>query len=392
MGRNSKLAFTEGRLWKLRSKKKKRSSFYDSKCPGLEFRVSQTGYKAFYLIGPRGRRVRLGEFPTLSLEEARELASEKRLTVDQVDPLRKETLEVAWLKYREDMLDRNCRLATVRLFERCFRNLKAVETLRLQQISPGMVVDLQAKIKKTVGVGAANNTIKLLRATYNFAIRRGWSGRSPVKQIRTYNIPRRERFIEPDELPGFISTLEKSRDVFSDLILFALFTGARRTAAKHARWEDISLRGRKWSFIGKGNKKRRVYLCDYAFRILERRKEVGRAGAEYVFENPSTARPVTWVRRIMYQAEMVSRGLSAETPFMSISNEYSLHTLRHTFITYALQAGVSVQVVQAMVGHANDKRITIRVYGHSTEEWERDGFQRVEDFMLGLCWPKEVAA
>lgn len=379
--RRNKFPFTDRRIERLRPERNRRC-YYDTKCPGLELRVSPTGYKVFSFVGYGGRRQRLGQFPPVTVGLARKIANEKRLCIELGEsPVQRETLGELWEKYRQDMIDRECAPSSVKLWERCYCHLERWEERRLEQITPDMLLEVIAKLRKRGFSEHAKNVARLLRAMVNFAIRRGWTGRSPLAGVGFPKTRGRTRFIEPHELHGFISSLEQQRDVFGDLILVTLFTGARRSDVLGAQWADVDLERRKWTFTGKCRIQRTVYLSDYVFAIFRRRAGFGSEGARFVFENPFTDRPIGWVRRVLYRAEMAARGLPQDTVYLSIKNEFSMHTLRHTFITYALRAGVPVQVLQAMVGHRTDRRLTVAVYAHSTENWERRAFQKVAKYI-----------
>jgi integrase len=377
----NKFPFTDLRIRRLKPEEKRRC-FYDAKCPGLELRVSPTGYRAFFFVTQGGRRYRLGQFPPLTVKLAREVANEKRVCLELgISEVQRESLGDVWAKYRENMIERDCRPTSVQLFERCFRGLAHWKRRRLDRITYDMVKELVDRIRARGQFGRAKNTLRLLSAIFNFASRRGWVGRSPVQGIAYPKVRTRTRFVEPHELHGFIATLEERKDVFGDLILVALFTGARRSEVQEARWEDVDLERRCWTFVGKGETWRSVYFSDYVFEIFRRRRRESPLNAPYIFENPFTERPLGWVRRVMYRAEMVGRGLPIDTPYLSVKNQFSMHVLRHSFITYGFQAGIPMQVLQKMVGHSVDRRITVAVYGHSTEEWEREGFQKVADLI-----------
>lgn len=376
-----KFPFTDLRLHRLKPEDKRRC-YYDSKCPGLELRVSPTGYKVFSFVTRGGMRHRLGQFPPLTVKIVRQVALERRLCLELgINPVQRETLGELWKRYRDDMAERKCHERSIRLFERCFRGLEQWRHRRLDRVTHDMVRELSERIRARGEFGRAKNTLKLLSAMFHFASRRGWVGRSPVQGIAYPKIRTRTRFVEPHELYGFITTLERNEDVFSDLILTALFTGVRRGEVQEARWADVDLERRRWRFLGKGGSGRTVYFSDYMLELFRRRRDLSAPKARYVFENPFTDRPLGWVRRVMYRAEMAARGLPIDSTYLSVKNQFSMHTLRHSFITYGLRAGVPLQVVQKMAGHTGDQRVTVAVYAHSTEEWEREGFQKVSDYI-----------
>jgi len=60
--------------------------------------------------------------------------------------------------------------------------------------------------------------------------------------------------------------------------------------------------------------------------------------------------------------------------------EHTVHDLRHTCATLALQAGLPLWKVSKMLGH-RDIAITLRVYGHLTPEGREDVAQRMEQVL-----------
>ncbi len=56
------------------------------------------------------------------------------------------------------------------------------------------------------------------------------------------------------------------------------------------------------------------------------------------------------------------------------------HDLRHTFATCALQAGVDVKTVSAMLGHY-DAGFTLRTYTHATRQMQEEAARKLGNFM-----------
>jgi len=60
----------------------------------------------------------------------------------------------------------------------------------------------------------------------------------------------------------------------------------------------------------------------------------------------------------------------------------SIHTLRHSYATHLLEAGVNIRVIQRYLGHANLE--TTMVYLHLTQKGQEDAYQIINHTMRGF--------
>ena len=59
---------------------------------------------------------------------------------------------------------------------------------------------------------------------------------------------------------------------------------------------------------------------------------------------------------------------------------FSCHTLRHTFTTRLVEAGVNIKVIQELCGHARSD-VTLDVYTTVTKELKEREFQHFQEKM-----------
>ena len=132
-----------------------------------------------------------------------------------------------------------------------------------------------------------------------------------------------------------------------DALYFVRMTGVRREEAVALKWDDVStdlhIRGSKNRYSD-----RHIPLLPEVKAVLERRKF--RKNSEYVFAT-STGRKLDGSNLMRW---------------MALNTDYTVHDLRHTYITRAAQAGINPKILASLTGHSKVETL-LDIYTHVTE-------------------------
>jgi integrase len=347
-----------------------RISYYDTRVPGLGVMVNPTGNRVFFWFRKvRGRRTwrTVGEFPAMTVEQARDKAQEintslaKWKAADCVgpspfekrgDPTLSAVIEDYILKHvrkrakNPERAEYNVRWVTKRY-------LKAFLSRKLGNISRQDVRVLHDQLGDAHGHVTANRTITMLRTLFNWAILKTevFTGANPAARIEAFAESSRERYLLPEEMPVFLSELwkEKNRDL-KHFVVLALFTGARKGDILSARWENVSFDAPSLRFPNpKSKKPYLVPLMPEAVAVLRERRALVPESTEPTESSPWVF-PLSWGRTGHLLS--VTRSWDAFIKRTKIEN-FHIHDLRRTFASYISNEGATLHITGKTLGHTS---------------------------------------
>ena len=228
---------------------------WDAKLPGFGVRVTPAGAKSYvvhYRIGRRSRRTTVGRVGEMSLSAAKETAKEMLVAVRRgADPVaeraaRRDALTLGalldrWMTEHSEPNNRPSTVAKNRALVR--RNLRG--PLASKAAAEVTAIDIE-KIKTRLRAKPVefNRCLALLRAAFNFALRREMVERNPTASVKPYPEQPRDRVLSADELrriAGALAELEAegaNRSVVLAVRLLAM-TGWRISEIRGLRWEYL---------------------------------------------------------------------------------------------------------------------------------------------------------
>ena len=232
--------------------------------------------------------------------------------------------------------------------------------------------------------GTCNRALVLLRYGYTLAVR--WRlpgiGSNPMLEVKNLRDDNKiERFLSEEQLARLVHCVKHSdNSMLYYIVVFLLYTGARKREVLDARWEDVDWGQKSWRIPKtKSGKIRHVPLSSGALQLLEHlhalnQEEPADLRSSHVFCNPRTGLPFV---SFFYSWDTARK--QAGLP------ELRVHDLRHSFASFLVNAGRSLYEVQELLGHA-DIRTTSR-YAHLSRERLREAVETVplgeQAFALG---------
>jgi integrase len=205
-----------------------------------------------------------------------------------------------------------------------------------------------------------NRALALLRHLLRLA-HEEWEVLDKVPRIRLEREAEgRLRWLTPEEAARLLDVCRRSRNTdLLDLVELALFTGMRRGEVLGLAWERVDrARGVVLLDVTKSGRRREVPLNGRADAVLARR-------------GSKSEGPVFPSKR--WDAYRTAWDLAVGRAKL---DNFRFHDLRHTFASWAVQGGATLQEVKDLLGHAS-LAMTLR-YGHLAPEHLRTAVARLD--------------
>lgn len=197
---------------------------------------------------------------------------------------------------------------------------------------------------------------------FKWAVKLGYVRQNPAENVERPVLPVKQDdpqpYIERDDFYGKLLPIA-GKD--TQLWEFMAWTGLRISEALALEWADVNL---KEGYVvvrrGKGRKQRLVPLLPAA-RVALNRTPRSTVGGRKVFWYASDRHAC--LRRLQRRCKAV--GIDASR----------LHDLRHTFGSWAAQAGVDLEVIAACMGHTSTT--VTKLYAHLSPGYKRRELEKM---------------
>lgn len=349
--------------------------FWDSSFQGGSFgvRVSgTTGTKVFvlrYRKNGNRRRMTLGQYPHMSLSEAR---GEARSVVGRVyegeDPARElqaykkaETLKDLWKLFLREEAD-DLRPRTIEEYTRQYE--KDLEPSwgdwRLPDITRGNVRLLLSHIaNERDSPVSADRTRALIHRLFNFALSWDLVEANPCAGVaRRAKHKKRERVLSDAEIKSLWRALEAEKEPTASLFRILLALGQRSGETRHMRWEQIN--DGVWeipSYVSKNRRLHRVPLSSLSQDVLGALEPLT-GYQEWVFYHSRGDGPIKWL-------SAATRRLREACGF-----HFRPHDLRRTVGTNLARMGADRLTIAKVLNHKSADNTVTGIYDRYRREPE----------------------
>ncbi|AEH45359.1 integrase family protein [Thermodesulfatator indicus DSM 15286] len=245
----------------------------------------------------------------------------------------------------------------------------------LKEICP---LDLERLKKKMKEAGRAERTIEIALATVRRAFNKAkdwelFEGENPVSKVK---IPRRDnrrlRFLSPEEAEALLAEVRKRSQQTYEMCLLALHCGLRFGEITSLTWGDIDLTQGIIFIRDPKNKTSRVaYMTNEVQKMFA--GKIPGAPEEYVFKDRRHGGKIKWLSKAFGESvKTLKLNEGVQDPRMKVC----FHTLRHTFGSWLVMAGVPIYTVKELMGHKT-LAMTER-YAHLAAEAQRQAIKEIE--------------
>ena len=220
---------------------------WDDQERGLGIRITAAGHRAFvlrYVVQGRERRMTLGEYPTLSLTAARDMArGRKGDVIKGADPLAAKaaertalTLKQAVARYVAERVPKQKARTQIETRRALETHWAALHPMPLATITRGQVAARLSELVKANGPLAANRARAQLSALYRWAIAEGLAELNAVAGTNKREEKPRELGVQPHVIEAVVNHISGHKAGVAGVYNHATYAAEKRQALD--RWAD----------------------------------------------------------------------------------------------------------------------------------------------------------
>lgn len=362
----------------VRNAKRKKKPYKLPDGNGLYLHIAKSGTKTWryrFKIGGKESTFTIGEYPILSLEQARKKRMEARELVKtgknpsherkkkknetiaekRVSKLALknsfENITLEWWEQRRDGW--TTEHANAVLYALKADVIPAIGALPVDTITPPMVHDIIRSIEKRGALEMARKALQRTTAVFRYAVQTGRTTYNPATEMKGVLKNRKvvhHTALSREDLPQFLKTLTASNiHVTTKLALqFTILTAARSGETRGATWNEIDLEERMWTIPAERMKMNTQHIVPLSKQAIAILKRIG-----ILFRQKGLIFP-----GIRQESTQLSQNTLLYSLYrLGYRGKATVHGFRATFSTIANENDWDADVIEKALAHEEKNRV-----------------------------------
>lgn len=237
----------------------------------------------------------------------------------------------------------------------------------------------------------------IIQKTLNEAVKRKIIIENPaseIKKLKSSQLKEKVRALTPDEECRLYKILTTEDVNYSEQMLLSMMTGMRMGEVNALKVDDINIRLKTISIsktisrsskgeaiISQGaktaNGNRMIRFSNAVLPLVNNILQHSH-GNEYLFVRNgkliNTSQVNLQFQRVLERYIILDK---------KVKGKVSLHSLRHTFATRCIEAGMQPKVLQHILGHS-DIKITLNTYCDAFENFQNDNLNKTDEYLANM--------
>ncbi|MBU5486425.1 tyrosine-type recombinase/integrase [Clostridium sp. MSJ-11] len=220
---------------------------------------------------------------------------------------------------------------------------------------------------KNLKASSLNGQISILKSFFSWLHEEEYIPRNPASKLKQTKEPKRLRNpLSEEEIELLRQACDSDRE--KALLEFLYSTGCRLSEVVSIDTKDINWYEMSLKVIGKGDKQRKVYFSTKAKILLKN-----------YLTSRKDANPALFVASKYPYKRLGGRSVEREIDKIAaranIEKSIYPHIFRHSFATHKLNSGMSLPVLQALMGHENPS--TTQIYAQLSQENIKHEYRKI---------------
>lgn len=275
------------------------------------------------------------------------------------------------------------------------KQLKLIHSIPLQQINDMTIKDLLLK-NQNYAQSTINKQYTMMQRTFREAVDRGILTKNPMERLRKpKSTQKREkvRALTVEEQRRMMAVLTTEDVQYSQQMLLSMLTGMRMGEINALEASDVFLefgvisvhktisRGERGQAILNPEPKtsageRKIPITDDVGTILRECLMVRPEGLLFLQNGQmiTTNQVNAQYQRMLKKYDLIDD---------AVPGKVDLHSLRHTYATRCIEAGMQPKVLQLLLGHT-DITITMNTYCDAFDAYREDNIAKAADYLKGM--------